>query len=102
MYSNLRGSMQQQNLKNYVYIQCITLVLALFAFVPTIAKAQTPAISIHHTQIDLRFLAKMEGASLTGYVPLPESTKSGVTVGNGVDLGQMDLAEFNRLPLDKN
>lgn len=86
--------------KNLIYIQGLALILALFAFMPgAAAQPKTSAISIHQTQIDYDFLIKMEGSSLKGYVPLPESTQSGVTIGNGVDLGQMGFAEFDHLPL---
>ena len=56
-------------------------------------------ISIQFTKINHQFLAKMEGTVLKGYVPLPKTTKSGVTIGRGFDLGQMLPREFNSLPI---
>lgn len=34
------------------------------------------------------FIHKLEGCSLTGYVPDPENSKSGVTISTGYDIGQ--------------
>jgi hypothetical protein len=40
--------------------------------------------------IDFNFISRLEGGRHTrGYVPNPETSRSGVTVGTGVDLGQM-------------
>ncbi len=57
-------------------------------------------ISIVDTKIDRTFIRKMEGSNLKGYVPLPQSTQSGVTIADGFDLGQMRMVEFNRLPIN--
>lgn len=55
------------------------------------------------TKIDFDFISQLEGGRQTkGYVPDPEGSMSGVTIGTGVDLGQMgesDLAQFD-LPAD--
>lgn len=48
--------------------------------------------------IDWHFIKEFEGERLTGYVPDPDGSSSGVTVGAGVDLGQLDHAELHVLP----
>ncbi len=58
-------------------------------------------VSLEQTQIDHHFLKKMEGSKLNGYVPLANNSKSGVTIANGFDLGQLNLKEFNNLSLDE-
>jgi Bacterial toxin homologue of phage lysozyme, C-term len=66
---------------------------------PVILKAEkTDTFSSRSPKIDSQFIARMEGSVLKGYVPLPGRTKSGVTVANGFDLGQMHVQEFNQLP----
>jgi GH24 family phage-related lysozyme (muramidase) len=67
-----------------------------------VAKAHASAISITHTRIDRGFIREMEGSSLKGYVPLVDTTNSGVTIAHGFDLGQLSLREFDNLPLDEN
>jgi hypothetical protein len=48
--------------------------------------------------INWKFIAGLEGGQLlTGYVPEPEKSKSGVTVGTGIDLGQMTEAQIEAL-----
>ena len=65
------------------------------------AVVENPAaISIRNTKIDRKFIEKMEGSVMKGYVPLPQSTQSGVTIASGFDLGQMHLKEFNQLPIN--
>lgn len=67
------------------------------------AEAKTkPLVSITHTQVDRDFIHLMEGSSLKGYVPLPKTTQSGVTIAHGFDLGQPSLAEFNNLPISES
>ena len=39
------------------------------------------------TQIDFEFIQQLEGCRLTGYVPDPEKSMSGVTIASGFDLG---------------
>ena len=56
-------------------------------------------VTIDQTKIDHNFIKKMEGSKLQGYVPLAHLSKSGVTIANGVDLGQLNLKEFNNLPI---
>lgn len=48
--------------------------------------------------INWKFIAGLEGGQLlTGYVPEPEKSRSGVTVGTGIDLGQMTVAQIEAL-----
>lgn len=49
--------------------------------------------------IDWSFIRKVEGTRYIGYVPDPKESKSGVTVGTGVDIGHMTNTEFNSLPV---
>jgi GH24 family phage-related lysozyme (muramidase) len=58
-------------------------------------------ITIQNTKIDRHFIDKMEGVVMKGYVPLPKTTKSGVTIGSGFDLGQMHPKEFKQLPINE-
>jgi LysM repeat protein len=44
--------------------------------------------------IDPNFIRGQEGFRLDGYVPDPQSSMSGVTVGTGVDIGQMSAADI--------
>lgn len=50
--------------------------------------------------IDFKFIAEREGSSLTGYVPKENNKvlgKSGVTIGTGVDLGQVNVKDLSGL-----
>lgn len=47
--------------------------------------------------IDWSFIKKMEGSSYDGYVPAPDKSQSGVTIGSGVDLGQRTSHEIDAL-----
>ncbi len=49
--------------------------------------------------IQWNFIARQEGVRYVGYVPDPKTSKSGVTVGCGVDIGHMTDDEFNALPV---
>lgn len=50
--------------------------------------------------IDWKFIAALEGAGITqGYVPLPDTSQSGVTIASGFDLGQHSAGELNNLNL---
>lgn len=52
------------------------------------------------SRVDLSFIADLEGAAVReGYVPDPEGSRSGVTIGTGFDLGQHGRAELERLGL---
>src|ERR1700730_16076684 len=59
---------------------------------------KTP-VSVTNTQIDHNFIRKVEGSALKGYVPLVQTTQSGVTIAHGFDLGQPSLQEFDSLPI---
>lgn len=73
---------------------------------PAPAETQTPVnqkdMSIDKTKIDSNFIRLVEGSMAHGYVPLAKTTKSGVTVGNGVDLGQMNKNELQKLPVENS
>ena len=49
--------------------------------------------------IDPSFIRGQEGFRLDGYVPDPLSSRSGVTVGTGVDIGQMSAADIGALDI---
>ena len=50
--------------------------------------------------IDWKFIAEQEGEKiLVGYVPLPEKSKSGVTISSGFDLGQHNEFDLKGLKL---
>ncbi len=50
--------------------------------------------------IDWNFIAKEEGKRiLKGYVPLPDKSKSGVTIASGFDLGQHNESDLKGLKL---
>lgn len=50
--------------------------------------------------IDWSFISSLEGHRLSGYVPDAEGSNSGVTVADGVDLGQLSKNAFAALPGD--
>ena len=50
--------------------------------------------------IDWEFISAQEGGQrLTGYVPAAYSSRSGVTIATGIDLGQRSPQEIDRLPV---
>jgi len=49
--------------------------------------------------IDPNFIGRQEGFRLDGYVPDPVSSRSGVTVGTGVDIGQLSVADIEALAI---
>ena len=52
--------------------------------------------------IDWTFICAEEGGQqLIGYVPLPDSSQSGVTIATGVDIGQRTAAEIDALPISR-
>lgn len=61
--------------------------------------AQVDESPIGDTQVDRGFLRKVEGFITKANVPLPDKSQSGVTVGSGVDLGQMSVKDLNNLNL---
>jgi len=48
------------------------------------------------SKIDFTFISKLEGSSNKGYVPDPKTSKSGVTIGAGFDIGQRTQAELKQ------
>ncbi len=81
-------------------------VLPLPETIPIASKKTEPPpvkpmsrLTLAKTKIDLNFIKEVEGSVLKGYVPLAATTKSGVTIGNGVDLGQMSSSELAGLPI---
>jgi len=51
--------------------------------------------------IDWHFIAALEGAGiLNGYVPVAETSNSGVTIASGVDLGQTGPRQIDFWPID--
>ncbi len=70
--------------------------------VGTQAPANPKNMSMEKTKIDTSFIRLVEGSMSHGYVPLAKTTKSGVTVGDGVDLGQMNKNELQKLPVQKS
>lgn len=52
--------------------------------------------------VDTDFISKNEGdQQLQGYVPDPDGSKSGVTVGTGVDLGQLSQEQLDAMDLSQ-
>ena len=50
--------------------------------------------------IDFSFISELEGGRQTkGYVPEPDTSRSGVTIATGVDLGQMGESYLQQLDL---
>jgi hypothetical protein len=49
--------------------------------------------------IDTNFISRQEGFRLDGYVPDPVFSRSGVTVGTGVDIGQLSVADIETLAI---
>ena len=57
-------------------------------------------MSARQPAIDWTFISSEEGGQqLHGYVPMPDTSQSGVTVGTGVDIGQRTEAEIDQLDL---
>jgi LysM repeat protein len=49
--------------------------------------------------IDPNFIRGQEGFRLDGYVPDPVFSRSGVTIGTGVDIGQLSVADIEALAI---
>lgn len=79
------------------YLAFIVFFLPLF----WIYKAHAASISMEQTKIMDSFIHFEEGKSLKGYVPRVKGSSSGVTIGYGVDLGQMHLKELYQLPISE-
>jgi len=74
-------------------------VFALGAIGSMSAKAQASPFTILNTKVDQNFIHNAEASPRTVEVPLPQSSKSGVTIGDGCDLGQLSIKEFNHLEI---
>jgi GH24 family phage-related lysozyme (muramidase) len=61
--------------------------------------AVSASVTIQQTKVDTNFIRLVEGSVLKGYVPLASTTRSGVTIADGFDLGQMTASEFSKLPI---
>tara|TARA_R100001015_G_C4565185_1_gene124280 strand:+ start:42 stop:866 length:825 start_codon:yes stop_codon:yes gene_type:complete len=53
---------------------------------------------LSNSKINFNFIESLEGKSLTGYVPDPTGSNSGVTIATGFDLGQRDVNDLKGLP----
>ncbi|MUJ19569.1 pesticin C-terminus-like muramidase [Aliivibrio fischeri] len=53
-------------------------------------------------QIDHHFIQKLEGVETKGYVPFPDKSQSGVTIGTGFDLGARTLSDLKKMGLSKS
>ena len=51
------------------------------------------------TNINYDFIESLEGFTTTGVVPDSEGSKSGVTIGSGVDLGARNVNDLKKLNL---
>ena len=53
--------------------------------------------------VDMGFISTSEGGQLLdGYVPNPTGSQSGVTVGTGVDIGQLSAAQLDNLDIPQS
>ncbi len=57
-------------------------------------EANNEAYVVQPNGIDYSFIRHQEGFRLGGYVPDPEFSRSGVTIGTGVDIGQLSVADI--------
>jgi hypothetical protein len=63
---------------------------------------QSGGLTIDKTKIDTNFIRQVEGSVSKGYVPLPKTSSSGVTVGEGVDLGQLNKNQLEKLQINQS
>jgi hypothetical protein len=92
----MKNSLQRNNQPFWIYYLAF---LAFFIPLAWIYNAHAEPITIDQTKIIESFIHFEEGKSLNGYVPLVKGANSGVTIGYGVDLGQMHLREFEKLDI---
>ncbi len=81
-----------------------TYYLVFFAFfIPLfwVYNVHAAGVTVEQTKIIESFIHFEEGKSLKGYVPRIKGSSSGVTIGYGVDLGQMHLKEFHQLAISE-
>ena len=57
-----------------------------------------PNVDIAEPNVDIVEISSYEGNKLKGYVPNPEGSKSGVTIGSGLDLGNRNINDLKGLP----
>ncbi len=80
------------------WMNALSLGSELWYFWPLALKLNTQC----KLQIDFDFIRELEGSRLQGYVPNPETSNSGVTIGTGFDLGARNLADLNNLGLSSS
>lgn len=67
---------------------------------PTSGTAPPPAGDTDDDDVDVGFISKLEGGQQTdGYVPDADTSKSGVTVATGVDIGQLSADQIDKMDI---
>jgi hypothetical protein len=64
-------------------------------------RANNEAYVVQPNSIDYSFIRHQEGFRLGGYVPDPEFSRSGVTIGTGVDIGQLSVADIEAFDIPR-
>ncbi len=59
------------------------------------------ALAIQPGAVDANFIGQQEGFRLDAYVPDPVYSRSGATVGAGIDIGQMSVGEIETLDIPR-
>ena len=57
-----------------------------------------PNVDIAEPNVDIVEISNYEGNELKGYVPDAKGSKSGVTIGSGLDLGDRNINDLKGLP----
>jgi len=63
-----------------------------------ISNAAAAEIDLVEPNVDIVEISSYEGNKLKGYVPDPEGSNSGVTIGSGLDLGNRNINDLKGLP----
>jgi len=63
-----------------------------------ISSAAASEIDLVEPNVDIVEISSYEGNKLKGYVPDPEGSNSGVTIGSGLDLGNRNINDLKGLP----
>ena len=63
-----------------------------------ISSAAAAEIDLVEPNVDIVEISSYEGNKLKGYVPDPEGSNSGVTIGSGLDLGNRNINDLEGLP----
>jgi len=63
-----------------------------------VSSAAAAEIDIVEPNVDIVEISSYEGNKLKGYVPDPEGSNSGVTIGSGLDLGNRNINDLKGLP----